>query len=192
MPYMAVGTAISCIGAGLLVTLNTTTTTALSTAFLFIVGVGAGIGGNQPFTALQAVLSDEDMSTGNGLTVFGLQLGTSLAFAISQTVFLTKIFHTVEMAADMSYISRTSIVKAGASHLEELAKDARGLRVLRKAYSAGIKDTMIVALVAICLSLLCLPGMEWVKLGQRQEERQGERKEDTEASRNTSSNGEDA
>jgi hypothetical protein len=188
MPYMAVGTAISCIGAGLLVTLNTTTTTALSTAFLFIVGVGAGIGGNQPFTALQAVLSDEDMSIGNGLTVFGLQLGTSLAFAISQTVFLTKIFHKVEMAADMSYISRTSIVQAGASHLEELAKDVQGLRVLREAYSAGIKDTMIVALVAICLSLLCLPGMEWVKLGQKQEEKQ----EDTKSSRGISCHGDNA
>jgi len=56
MPYMALGTAITAIGAGLLVTWGLSTTTATSTAYMFIVGAGAGIGGNQPFTALQAVL----------------------------------------------------------------------------------------------------------------------------------------
>jgi glucose uptake protein GlcU len=164
MPYMVVGTIMSCIGAGLLVTINTSTTTALSTAFLFIVGTGAGIGGNIPFTALQAVLSDDDMPIGNGLTVFGLQLGTSLAFAISQTVFLTKIFQVVAMNPVTAMISRTAVVQAGASHLEQLAHDAASLNILREAYSAGSRDTMIVALVAICLSLFCLPFMEWVKL----------------------------
>lgn len=52
MPYMIAGTAINAIGAGLMVTLNMDTSTSLSTAFMFIVGTGAGIGGNQPFTAI--------------------------------------------------------------------------------------------------------------------------------------------
>lgn len=56
MPYMTIGTVVSAIGAGLLTTLNLTTSTACSTAFMFLVGAGAGIGGNQPFTALQAAL----------------------------------------------------------------------------------------------------------------------------------------
>jgi hypothetical protein len=89
---MVVGTAMSAVAAGLLVTLGLNTSTAYSTAFMFLAGVGAGIGGNQPFIALQAALpyvncshdqpqltgslSEEDLSLGNGLTVFGLQLGT--------------------------------------------------------------------------------------------------------------------
>jgi hypothetical protein len=92
MPYMIVGTAISAVAAGLLVTLGLNTSTAYSTTFMFLAGVGAGIGGNQPFIALQAALtyvncsydepqltgslSEEDLPLGNGLTVFGLQLGT--------------------------------------------------------------------------------------------------------------------
>jgi hypothetical protein len=92
MPYMVVGTAISAVGAGLLITLGLNTSTAYSTAFMILAGIGAGIGGNQPFIALQAALpyvvcscdqpqltdtfSEEDISLGNGLTVFGLQLGT--------------------------------------------------------------------------------------------------------------------
>ena len=38
------------------------------------------------------------------------------------------------------------------------------MRTSREAYSAGTKDTMVVALIVICLSLLCLSGMEWVKV----------------------------
>lgn len=89
---MVVGTAMSAVAAGLLITLGLNTSTAYSTVFMFLAGVGAGIGGNQPFIALQAALpyvncsydqpqltgslSEEDLSLGNGLTVFGLQLGT--------------------------------------------------------------------------------------------------------------------
>ncbi|KAJ8059989.1 hypothetical protein OCU04_011601 [Sclerotinia nivalis] len=164
MPYMVAGTAISVIAAGLLTMLDLDTSTARSTAFMFLAGAGAGIGGNQPFTALQAALKEEDLSIGNGMTVFGLQLGTSLAFTISQPVFLTKIFSRLASNALTSSIPRSSIITAGASHLDRLVDSPAALQVLEKAYSDGIRDTMIVALVAICLCLLCLPGMEWLTL----------------------------
>ncbi|KAF2787729.1 MFS general substrate transporter [Melanomma pulvis-pyrius CBS 109.77] len=167
MPYMIAGTAINAIGAGLMVTLNMDTSTSLSTAFMFIVGAGAGIGGFQPFTAIQAALSDDDLPIGNGLTVFGLQLGSTLAFSISQTLFLTKIFQFVENSPLTAGISRAAIVAAGASHIDILTKEPKALQVLKVAYRLGIKDTMIVALVAICLAHLCLPGMEWLKLGDK-------------------------
>lgn len=148
-----------------MVTLNTTTSTALSTTFLFIVGAGAGIGGNQPFTAVQAVLPESDLPLGNGLSVFGLQLGTSLAFAIGQTAFLTKVLRTLEENVLTKEIPRSDVIAAGASHLEQLARTPEVLGTLRRAYSDGIRDTMIVALVAICLANVCCFGMEWLKLG---------------------------
>ncbi|KAG4029650.1 hypothetical protein MFRU_015g01840 [Monilinia fructicola] len=164
MPYMVIGTMINVVAAGLLTTLDLDTSTARSTAFMFLAGAGAGIGGNQPFTALQAALKEEDLFIGNGLTVFGLQLGTSLAFAISQTVFLTKIFSRLANDPLTSNISRSSIIAAGASHLDRLVDNPAALNVVRKAYSEGTRDTMIVALVAICLCLSCPPGMEWLQL----------------------------
>jgi hypothetical protein len=164
MPYMVVGTAINIIGAGLFTTLGLSTSTALSTSFLVVSGIGAGSGGNQPSTALQAVLSDEDLPIGNGLTVFGLQLGTAAAFAISQTVFLTKVFHTIESNPETLGITRSQVLQAGASRLQEVVRSPKALNVVRQAYSDGTRDTMVVALVAICLSTLCLPGMKWSKL----------------------------
>jgi hypothetical protein len=67
-----------------------------------------------------------------------------------------------------SYISRPSIIAAGASHLDRLVDNPKALLIVREAYNAGIKDTMIVALAAICLCLPCLLGMEWLKLGSAQ------------------------
>ncbi|RAL64524.1 hypothetical protein DID88_001998 [Monilinia fructigena] len=145
MPYMVIGTMINVVAAGLLTTLDLDTSTAHSTAFMFLAGAGAGIGGNQPFTALQAALK-------------------SLAFAISQPVFLTKIFSRLSSDPLTSNISRSSIIAAGGSHLNQLVDNPAALKVVRKAYSEGIRDTMMVALVAICLCLLCPPGMEWLKL----------------------------
>ncbi|CAG8954815.1 hypothetical protein HYFRA_00004741, partial [Hymenoscyphus fraxineus] len=168
MPYMIVGTTISAIAAGLLTMLNLSTPTSYSTAFMFLAGAGAGIGGNQPFTALQAALREEDLSIGNGLTVFGLQLGTALAFAISQPVFLTKIFDLLAKNPLTSHLPRSSIIAAGATNLDTLVDGPEALNVLKRAYNSGIRDTMIVALVAICLSHLCIPGMEWLTLGNAQ------------------------
>lgn len=164
MPYMLAGTVVNTIGAGFMVTLNTSTSTSLSTAFMFIVGTGAGIGGNQPFTAVQAVMHEDDLSVANGLSVFGLQLGTSLAYAIGQTSFLTKIFRALEDNALTASIPRAQVIAAGAAHLDQLANTPEAYAVLRTAFAAGIRQTMVVALVSIAMSNLCWATMEWVKL----------------------------
>jgi hypothetical protein len=88
----------------------------------------------------------------------------SLAFAISQPVFLTKIFGTLSRSRLTSNLSRSTIIAAGATHLDRLVSNLDALRVLKAAYSEATRDTMIVALVAICMGLLCIPGMEWLKL----------------------------
>jgi hypothetical protein len=56
MPYMVVGTIISIIAAGLMITLDLDTPSSYSIGVMFLAGAGAGMGGNQPFTALQAAL----------------------------------------------------------------------------------------------------------------------------------------
>lgn len=113
---------------------------------------------------------------------------SALAFAISQTVFLTKIFHHAESDPLTAAISRSYIVEAGATHLDRLTDTPAALNVLRKAYLSGFRAAMIVALTALCLSLLCIPGMEWLKLDKKVESadtdtaiegRQADEKQDT-------------
>ncbi|KAF2806678.1 efflux pump antibiotic resistance protein [Mytilinidion resinicola] len=164
MPFMVAGSGIGAIGAGLLTMLDVDTGTALSTIYMLIWGAGAGIGANQPFTALQAALSENDMPIGNGITVFALQLGSALAYAISQTMFLTEVFHLVETNPLTQNISRSAILAAGATNLGRLSTNPETVRVVRSAYISAIKDVMLVALVSVCLAHLALPGMEWLKI----------------------------
>ncbi len=67
-----------------------------------------------------------------------------------------------------SQLSRSEIISAGATHLNRLTNNSETLSALRDIYSDAIRNTMIVALVAICSSHACLLGMEWLKLGDEQ------------------------
>jgi hypothetical protein len=94
-------------------------------------------------------------------------------------VFLTKVFDMAAANPLTSQIPRNAIISAGATHLDRLTNNPVALGALRSMYSEAIKDTMIVALVAVCLSLLCLPGMEWLKLENEQTPSEREEKDRT-------------
>lgn len=64
-----------------------------------------------------------------------------------------------------STITRESILAVGATNLDQLSPRRAAIKVVRNAYMAALRDDMIVALVAMCLALLALFGMEWLKVG---------------------------
>jgi hypothetical protein len=53
---MIAGTIIAIVGAGLLVTINTSTPTVQWSAYMVVNGLGTGIAQQLPYTALQVVL----------------------------------------------------------------------------------------------------------------------------------------
>jgi hypothetical protein len=53
---MIAGTIIAMVGAGLLITIDTSTSTVRWSAFMVINGLGTGIAQKLPYTALQVVL----------------------------------------------------------------------------------------------------------------------------------------
>lgn len=57
---------ISIVGSALITTLEVGTATEIWATFLVICGIGTGMAINLPYTAVQAVLSEEGVPTGNG------------------------------------------------------------------------------------------------------------------------------
>lgn len=53
---MIAGIAVSCVGGGLLTTIGTDTSTVEWASYLAVTGLGAGMCGQIPYMALQAVL----------------------------------------------------------------------------------------------------------------------------------------
>lgn len=92
-----------------------------------------------------------------------LKCSSALGYALSQTVFITKIFHVVEADDATQGISRSDIIAAGATNLRQLSSNPLVVEKVRAAYADGIENVLIVALVSACLAHLPLLGMEWLK-----------------------------
>lgn len=79
-------------------------------------------------------------------------------------------------------LSPATVVAAGAYDLPGLARAAARslgvdavdeiLRLLRNAYSASVKDTLIYALASVCIAFLCTLGMEHRNVKKAAKERE--------------------
>ncbi|PIG83981.1 hypothetical protein AARAC_008631 [Aspergillus arachidicola] len=191
VPFMVLGQVISIIGTVFLARLEVDTPTALWATFLVIAGVGHGMGLQMPFTAVQVVLSDDDIPIGNGthhpchnhliyfptsvfqseypnkslpaITVFFSQLGAAIAIAIGESIFHTSIAHQIH--ASHLPMSAATVIAAGPTGLQSLTTEAAILHKLQGAYAYGIRMVMYFALAATCAAVPFAFGMEWLNLG---------------------------
>ncbi|KAF5857251.1 hypothetical protein ETB97_006049 [Aspergillus alliaceus] len=162
VPFMVLGQVVSIIGTVCLARLEVDTSSALWATFLVIAGVGHGMGLQMPFTAVQVVLSDEDIPIGNAITVFFSQLGAAIAIAIGESIFQTGVAHQVH--ASHLPISAETVIAAGPTGLRSLTTDTAILRQLQDAYAYGIRMVMYFALAASCAAVPFALGMEWLNV----------------------------
>lgn len=158
VPYMIVGSIICIIGSGLITQIGIDTLTVVWVTFLVVTGIGIGMGMQQPYTAVQVVLSESDAPTGNAISVFSSTLGSVVAIPIGQALLLSSL--RTEISLRTSSISPADIIKAGASNLQSLAVLPHTLRALREAYAAALRGVFVFALAAACMALLFTFGME--------------------------------
>ncbi|GME24191.1 hypothetical protein EAF04_007999 [Neofusicoccum parvum] len=162
VPYIILGTTVAIVGCGLITTINIDTPTIKWASFLALNGVGMGTAMQLPYTAVQVVLSDKDIPTGNALFVFAWQLGGALALSVCQSLLVSNL--TSEIPRRIPSISPQAVIQVGAANLDILTSDAGMLRQLRGAYAGAVRHTFIFALVAAAVSLPFACGMEWLKI----------------------------
>ncbi|KAF4626587.1 hypothetical protein G7Y89_g11571 [Cudoniella acicularis] len=160
VPYMMIGMVFCDIGAGLITRLDTNTPKAQWAVFLFIAGTGLGTAMQLPYTAIQVVLNDSDISTGNGLFVFFNQLGGMIGIPIAQSLFLSDL--RVQVSTLVPSLDPNVVISAGATRLRQIAETSNvPLLSLQKAYANALSRPYILALSAACASTLIVPFMEW-------------------------------
>ncbi|PQE02873.1 efflux pump antibiotic resistance protein [Rutstroemia sp. NJR-2017a BBW] len=158
------------VGAGLLTTIDARTPTVRWSAYMVINGLGTGIAQQLPYTALQVVLSEEDVPTGNAIAVFVYQIGAAISVSIAQNLFLTKLKTSVP--THTSAVSPADVIEVGATGLQSLARSSSTVLVaLRDAYADAIQDTMYYALATACVALPFACGMQWLNIKKVAEER---------------------
>ncbi|KAK7190343.1 hypothetical protein DPSP01_006165 [Paraphaeosphaeria sporulosa] len=162
VPYMIVGTAISIVGSGLVMTLDVGTSTAKWAGFLVVCGFGTGMSINHPYTAIQAIMTEHNMPVANAILQFAFQLGAALSLSISQTLFVNRL--TAEIKMKTPEIPPAVVISAGASNLPLIAPTPKALLLLREAYANAVQHVFIYALSAACVGLLATFGFEHYNL----------------------------
>ncbi|EJD06103.1 MFS general substrate transporter [Fomitiporia mediterranea MF3/22] len=118
VPFLWIGSAVFTVGAGLLFTLRVSTITAKWIGYQILAGFGAGAGFQVPYLAVQAVLSSQDMPTGNAIIMFSNALGGAIAISVAQNIFTNTLLssipkHTTGIDPDL-------VVDTGATHLRDV------------------------------------------------------------------------
>ncbi|KAI5861439.1 major facilitator superfamily domain-containing protein [Durotheca rogersii] len=174
VPYMIAGSIICSIGAGLLTTVNLSTSTPKWAAYLVLTGLGLGMGGQLPYTALQAVLDPEDVATGNAIAVFSFHLAGSVGTAIGQSLLIDGLYSAVPKYTQV--VSASDVVQIGATGLALVATSPEVLHALRSAYVEAVRRTIILGLAGTLLAVPSSCAMEWVNIKRVAEERDRNRR----------------
>lgn len=170
VPFMVLGPLIAIIGTVLLAHITVNTQYILVAVFLVISGIGFGTGLQMPFTAVQAVLNDDDFPAGNAIMVFFSQLGASIAIAVAQSVFssslkgdITRKLNSVTDARFADF-DPAVVIAAGPKGMKALAHDAVVLRFLQDSYAVAVRHTLYFAVATVIVAIPFALGMQWLNM----------------------------
>lgn len=157
-PFLIGSTALAAIGTGLITTFDMDIPTGKWIGYQIVVGAGVGAGFQIPMTAVQTVLSPEDIPVGTAIVMFFQTLGGALFLAVGQSVFQNGLIDGIGKYAPG--VSSQAIVGAGATEMRDILTKLHKLDQLNgviKAYVDGLQDSyrvslalMVAAFVASC------------------------------------------
>lgn len=161
-PFLIGSTAIAAIGTGLVTLFDVDTPSGKWIGYQIVVGAGVGAGFQVPMTAVQRVLSPEDIPVGTAAVMFFQTLGGALFLAVGQSVFQNGLIDGIKAYAPT--VNSAAILGAGATEtrtvLSQMGKLDQLPNVL-KAYMTGLRDAYRVSLALMVVSFLAACFMEW-------------------------------
>jgi hypothetical protein len=161
-PFMVASGAIFTVGAGLLYSLQVSSSVGRWVGYQLVCGLGAGAGVQIPFIAVQVVLNEKDMPTGNAIAIFFNSLGGAISISIAQNIFSEGLVKSIPKYAPN--VSAQDVINAGSTHLRT-AVSAADLPGVLEAYMTAIRQSFIVpiAVGGIATICACLVEMKSVK-----------------------------
>lgn len=156
VPFMWAGSAIMCVGCGLLYTLHAGSGVGAIVGFQLIASAGFGLCIQVPFTAVQ-VLPESDIPIGNGLMAFFQGLGGALAVSSAQTIFSNTLHKQLD---DIPNANADVIISYGATNFVQKV-EPHLIKAVQHAYEAATKDTFMLPIIGTGLAFLASLGVEW-------------------------------
>ncbi|KAF7333853.1 Major facilitator superfamily transporter [Mycena venus] len=157
-PFMILSSILTAVGVGLISTFSIGTTHTHWIGYQIIYGLGVGFGLQQPFIAVQTVLTLQDIPTGVTLLVFMKTLGGALSVSLAQTILSNNL--KSGLSSKLPGVNPAIILGAGAINLQG-SVGAQDLATVISVYNDALVAAYRVSVVLACLSLLGALAMDW-------------------------------
>lgn len=155
VPFLFLGAILSCIGGGLLSTLNIGSSSAKWIGYQVISGVGIGLATNTPIAIAQSSVEMTDISVASSMALFFQTIGGAIFVQAGQSVFGNQLIVKIkEIAPD---IDPALLVSTGATELRSVFPEGQIDSVLA-AYMHGLRVTylLVAGLAGVCVIIALL------------------------------------
>ena len=166
-PPSILGTAIGCVGCGLLTTLHVDTSTARWAGYQILTAVGMGTTIQQPILAVQAMVDPSLVSISSAMVLFAQGLSGAIFVSVGNNILRNQLASKL-IAINIPNVDE--ILAAGATDVRDLVP-VEFRAPLTEAYNQSLSKVFIMAIPLIAIALLFALGMPWVNLKKKQAER---------------------
>ncbi|KAI1084278.1 major facilitator superfamily transporter [Whalleya microplaca] len=143
-PFMLLSSVMMAVGGGLLSTFTVDSGSPQWIGYQVLFGFGLGFGMQQPSTAVQTVLKEEDIPSAVSLIFFGMQLGGSICVCIGQNVLNQELIKSLTAAA-IPGLDPYAVLNTGATEVRNLVHTNADLTKLLLAYNHSLTSVFYVA-----------------------------------------------
>jgi MFS family permease len=157
-PFMLFSSITMPIFAGLITTFSVQTEFARLILYTGASGLATGMAFNVPFSAVQTVLSTDDVSLGLSVVLFAQHFGPAVSVAIAQVIFTNQLSSNLDGL--IPNLTSTDIENSGLMEITGRAPPALHNEVLGE-ISRSLSTTWYVAVALTCATLVGSLLMEW-------------------------------
>jgi len=163
-PLMLFGAVLLTVGSGVLTTLRPGASTASWVVGELLAGAGTGSGTSLPLLAVQDTLQASDVPVGYAVVLTAGYLGSSIALAIAQAVFASRLKHLILL--QLPGVTPKVVINAGATDIRnsmpgELRE--QGLQL----FSMALTESWYISVVLAGVSAFLVLGFKCKKMDMR-------------------------
>jgi hypothetical protein len=163
-PFMYAAPVLAAVGAGLLSTFHVHSSHAAWIGYQALFGIGIGLGIGLPVVVVQAVLTQDRVSSGTALITFMQSIAGALFNFVAQSVFQAELMHSLVVLAPGLDADR--VLEIGASGLRDLvAVDV--LPVVLEAYNSAVMHAFYVGVALAATAVIGALPLRWLSVKGR-------------------------
>ncbi|KAI1077635.1 MFS general substrate transporter [Whalleya microplaca] len=158
-PPAIIGSAIGTVGCGIISLFYPGMSTAMWIGFEILASAGSGMSIQQGFTAVQTVLSPEDLPVGTAAVVASQSLGGAVFISVGNSVFQNRLRSLLE-ETHLPGVDVKAIISAGAIAFRKMVPTDE-LPALLQQYNSALHTVLLVAIPSGGLAFLACCFLEW-------------------------------